>query len=229
MLALARCEASIESARALVLAAQDGVITSRMTALEREWRLLARSDPDAGLMDLWARISPSAWLDRKCWRDSPPLARLDLVVAIAADSRGVAAAEAALAELRLSLSEWGTVVGSRTRWRAFTEDFGLGEAWLAEPVRAARAALSDRGVEAAAVERARWLENEILRAAKARFPERPQLVRDLANAVFADSLLQGAALAPRANPLTALRKLCEAGYWLSSIDETGATLEVAAL
>ena len=42
--AIARCEARIEEARADVFAANDGVVTARMTDLEREWRMLARGD-----------------------------------------------------------------------------------------------------------------------------------------------------------------------------------------
>jgi SAM-dependent methyltransferase len=43
--ALADCERRIEDARAAVLAANDGVVTARMTTLEREWRTLAQSAP----------------------------------------------------------------------------------------------------------------------------------------------------------------------------------------
>src|SRR4051794_15701491 len=61
--ALASCERRIESVRAEVFAAKDGVVTSLMTQLEREWRTLARRDPDDGLMDLWARIGRPSWID----------------------------------------------------------------------------------------------------------------------------------------------------------------------
>src|SRR6187549_1515597 len=66
--AIARCEARIETARARVFANNDGIVTSWMTELEREWRRLARRDPERGLMDLWARVAPPAWIDRKRWR-----------------------------------------------------------------------------------------------------------------------------------------------------------------
>lgn len=75
----------IEDARARVFDANDGVVTEKMTRLEREWRLLQRRDPDDGLMDLWARIAPAHWQDRKMWRDESGDARLDLAVALAAD------------------------------------------------------------------------------------------------------------------------------------------------
>src|SRR5262245_7119114 len=57
--ALMSCERRINEARAAVLASNDGVVTSRMTDLEREWRRLSRArvDPEAGIMDLWSRIA----------------------------------------------------------------------------------------------------------------------------------------------------------------------------
>jgi hypothetical protein len=85
--AIAQCEARIEAARAQVLAANDGVVTSRMTELEREWRRLSRPDPDAGLMDLWARVAPPAWIDRKRWRDAAAASRLERDVHEAARTR----------------------------------------------------------------------------------------------------------------------------------------------
>src|SRR3954471_5892940 len=51
---LAAYENAIEQERAAVFAANDGVISSRMTALERAWRATSRPDPEGGLMDLWA-------------------------------------------------------------------------------------------------------------------------------------------------------------------------------
>jgi SAM-dependent methyltransferase len=42
--AIAECERRIHEARAAVFAASDGVVTARMTDLEREWRTLSRRD-----------------------------------------------------------------------------------------------------------------------------------------------------------------------------------------
>src|SRR4051794_21316085 len=70
--AITACERRIESARADVFAADNGVVGARMTELEREWRRLSKVDPEAGLMELWARIAPPSWIDRKRWRDSAP-------------------------------------------------------------------------------------------------------------------------------------------------------------
>jgi SAM-dependent methyltransferase len=49
--AIADCERRIEDARATVLAKNDGVVTARMTDLEREWRTLARAVPGHDLVD----------------------------------------------------------------------------------------------------------------------------------------------------------------------------------
>jgi hypothetical protein len=227
--ALANCRARIESARALVLAADDGLVSSRMTDLEREWRSLSRSDPDAGLMDLWARIAPPSWIDRKPWHESPPAQRLDLAVALAADWPGVAAAEAAITLLRGALAAWGTAIGARIRWRSLEKDCDLSRELLVEPLRAARNELAARGQEALAFERARRVETEVHEAAHARFSERPLLARTLAHAAFVDCLLHAASLDARPNPVTALRDLWATGYLLSAIDETGVTVEVAGL
>src|SRR5258708_7083616 len=59
--AIAKCEQRINDVRADIFAKSDGIVGRRMTDLEREWRLLSRPDPDAGLMDLWARSAPASW------------------------------------------------------------------------------------------------------------------------------------------------------------------------
>jgi hypothetical protein len=224
--AIADCEAGIERARARAFEADDGVVPSRMTDLEREWRMLSRPDPDAGLMDLWARVAPPSWIDRKRWRDSDPEARLDAAVALAADAAGVERAEGAIGSLRAALATWGTGTGARIRWRPFERDSGPVAALLAEPLRAAREALSGRGLERVAVERAQQLEREVHAAASARFPERDQLATELGRAAFVDFLWAGASLGAHANPVAPLRELWKTGYVLSSIDSSGAILEL---
>jgi molybdopterin synthase catalytic subunit len=64
--ALASCEARIEALRAEVFAAKDGVVSLRMTDREREWRMLARRDPSAGLIreELVARGVESVAFER---------------------------------------------------------------------------------------------------------------------------------------------------------------------
>jgi len=164
--AVAACEARIEAARADVFSAKDGVVGARMTTLEREWRLLSRTDPDAGLMDLWARIAPPAWIDRKLWRGSEAAARLDAAIALAADPDGVDAAEAAIAVLRKTSA---TPIGPRIRWRMLTSDFECTTTLLGDQP----------------------LDPRVHDHALSRLPERPALARDLARAAFVDARALG--------------------------------------
>jgi hypothetical protein len=227
--AIADCEARIEGARAAVFAARDGVVTSRMTDLEREWRRLSRPDPEGGWMALWERIAPTSWLDRKRWRDSDPAVRVDAAIALAADADGVEAAEAAIDRLRAALAAWGTAIGARVRWRLFAGDFEGTSALLAEPLRAARDALSARDGGGMVLDGGRRLEADVLAAALARFPDRPVLARALAHAAFADVVWRGASLDAGSNPVTPLRQLWGAGYALSSLGAQGVTVEIPAL
>ena len=227
--AVARCIAEIEAARAEVFAAKDGVVTSRMTALEREWRMLSRVDRDGELMDLWARVAPASWLDRKRWRDSASAAQLDACIALASDVEGVEAAEAAVVALRTALAASGTTVPERVRWRGFERDFEGTAELLEEPLRAALAALSAREHASVALERARALEEIVHEAARRRFPERASLARALGHAAFLDFVWHAASLDARTNPVTPLRDLWAAGYVLSAIDEHAVTVELPGL
>ena len=200
-----------------------------MLELEREWRSLSRSDPDDGLMDLWARVAPNSWIDRKRWRDCEPTARLDAAIALAADVEGVEAAESAVDSLVLALATWGTPIGSRIRWRPFERDAEHAGPWLAEPLRAARGALSARGGEATVVLRAGRLEQVVHEAARARLPRRPLLARDLAHAAFVDGVWRAASLGGRPSPVTPLFEIWKAGYTLSAIDGSAVTLEIPSL
>jgi hypothetical protein len=197
--AIAACERRIESARAAVFAASDGVVGASMTELEREWRRLSRPDPDAGMMDLWAHIAPPAWIDRKRWRESVPCERVDVAVALAADVSGVEAAEAAALSLRSALGEAGTAIGAGVRWRFFDHDrslvSGFAGSWREK------------------------LREDVREAVLARLPDRPLLARDVALVASAP---------PFARPIAnALRALWRTGYVLSSLDATGVTLEIA--
>lgn len=227
--AIAACERRIEAARAAVFAANDGIVTERMTALEREWRMLSRRDPDAGLMDLWARIAPASWIDRKPWRGSDAVAQLDSAIALAADVGGVEAAEAAIGSLRVALQAWGIEIGSRLRWRASEHDSDCITELLAEPLRAAREAVSTSDANPVVLERARDLERAVHEAARARFPERPMLARGLAHAAFVDFMWRAAGLGDRPNPVASLRELWQTGYVLSTVDASGVTVEIPPL
>ena len=227
--ALADCRARIETARAVVFAANDGVISRRMTELEREWRKLARQDPDAGLMELWSRIAPAAWLDRKYWRGSEPAMQLDAAIALASDVDGVLEAEAALASLRAALMAWGIPTGAHVRWRmcALAADADCTTALLDAPLRAAEAALRGSEVHSAVLLRAGAREGEV--HAAVRLPDRPLLARSIAHAAFVDIMLRAAALGERPDPVAPLRRLWSTGYVLASLDGFGAILEIGPL
>jgi hypothetical protein len=220
--AMKSCERRIESCRAAVFAANDGIVPALMTDLEREWRLLSRRDPEGALMELWARIAPPSWFDRKRWRDTEVDLRVDAAVALAADVDGVEAAEAAIGSLRAALARWGTPIGPRVRWRLLAQDSQHTDALYAEPLRAAR-----DHAEAATLERATRLQHQVHEAALLRFPERPLLARDLAQAAFVDGVWRASSLVP--NPVSPLCDLWRTGYVLSAIDTSGVTLEIPPL
>ena len=212
-----------------MFAENDGIVTRRMTDLEREWRRLSRSDPDGRLMDLWTRVAPVSWVDRKRWRDSEPAAQLDATIALAADVEGVETAESAIGALRVALAAWGIPIGFRMRWRSFEHDSDRTTELLAKPLGAACEALSAQGLESVVVLRAQRLERDVHEAALVRFPERPLLARGLAHAAFVDGVWRAASLAARPNPVTPLRDLWMAGYALSAIDSSGVTVEIPRL
>ena len=225
--ALSACQARIEQARADVFAADDGIVPAHMTDLEREWRTLLRCDPDRGLMELWACIAPSSWIDRKRWRDSAGSARLDAAVALAADVDGVEAAEAAVAALRVALAAWGTTLSPVVRWRAFEADTDCVTALLAQPLQAARAAASEHS--ARRIEYAARIESTVREAASARFPDRPRLAHSLAHAASVDYWFHVASLCDRPNPVTPLRELWKTGYTVSALEPSAITLEIPPL
>ncbi len=212
-----------------MFAADDGVIAPHMTELEREWRRLSRFDPDGGLMDLWARIAPVSWVDRKRWRDSDATAQLDAAVALASDVAGVEAAESALGSLRVALAAWGTPLGPRVRFRWFDTDRDCVSDLLAAPERAAREALAKRDAGPVILERALQLERAVYDAARNRFIDRPLLAQALAHAACVDGLLVATASTERPNPVTPLCALWRTGYTLAALDATGATLEIPQL
>lgn len=227
--AIASCERRIEAARAAVFAANDGVVGARMTDLEREWRSLSRPDTDAGLMDLWARIAPSSWIDRKRWRDSSAADRLDAAIALAADVDGVEAAESAIRAFGAALVPWGTRIGSSIRWQPFERDADCTTDLLAEPLRAALEAISPSDATPVVLARAQDLEHDVHGAARARLPDRPLLARGLARAAFVDSVWRAAVLDGPTDPIAPLRALWATGYAISAIDSSGVTLEIPRL
>ncbi len=222
--ALAECEQRIEAARAKVFAANDGVVTAQMTSLEREWRRLSRPDPEAGLMDLWARIAPPTWIDRKRFRSGDATARLDAAVLLAADVDGVEAAEGAAGSLREALGAWGVPVGSRIRWRVLGDDCDCSTELLAEPLR-----LASEGLRPAVLEHADQLEREVYQAMSAQRPDRPLLARSVARAAFVDAVCRAAARDDRPDPVAPLRALWTTGYVLADVGPSEVTLAIPPL
>ncbi len=226
--ALAACEARINDARAAVFAANDGIVTSHMTDLEREWRRLSRRDPDEGMMDLWARIAPARWLDQKRWRAFAPPARIDGATALASDAGGVEAAEAGVVALRAALATHGTVVGNETRWAVVEHDIESLTPLLGEPLCVATEACAPEH-RSTALDRAQSIEREVHTRALERFPARPKLARDLASAAFVDFLWGATTLAASDNPARALHSIWTTGYVVADVDARGVTLGVPPL
>lgn len=223
--AIADCELRIRLARAVVFAADDGVVTKTMTALEREWRQLSRVDRDGGIMDLWSRIAPPAWIDRKLWRSSAPASQLDAAVALASDPDGIDAAERAARALATSLRAWRVPIGSRIDFRAGESDVDTTTDLLAPPFFAACTALASFDGAAIVVERARLFEREVHDAVLTRHPERPCLARSVAYAAFVDTVCRAAALEADL-PTAALRDLWATGYALAAIDANGIVIAI---
>lgn len=199
--AMADCERRIELARAAIFAASDGVVGASMTDLEREWRKLAKVDPDAGLMDLWARIAPVRWHDEKRWRGCPAADRVDVAVALACDPEGVEAAEAAAARIRdayLVHADVGVTIADRIEWRLFDHDRAVFVTTFREPPPRIREDVRD--------------------AVLARFPDRPLLARDI-----------GYLATQKGEVVDGARAILRAGYGIHSIDATGILLEVPPL
>ncbi len=227
--AIARCVAEIEAARAEVFAAGDGVVTGRMTALEREWRRLSRVDHDGEMMELWARIAPRAWLDRKLWRNSALEHQADAAVALASDPEGVERAEAAVGALRAALARSGTWIPERVVWAWTAQDFEGTAAVLAGSLHAALSALAAHDHASVALERARASERDVHGLALARFPEREHLARAVAHAAYVDFVWRASRLCAGANPVGPLCDLWRTGYVVADIDERAVTLAIPAL
>jgi hypothetical protein len=231
--AIKHCESRIEAAREQVFLADTGVVGALMTDLEREWRTLSRPDPDAGMMDLWTRIAPPAWADRKRWRDGRRTvdadAQLDVALALAADVDGVEKAEAAVDALRTALAPFGVRLGAQIRWRAFERDFAGTEAFLSWPLLTACEALGARDGGAHALARAKAFADDVRETANARFADRPVLVEAIAHAALVDCAWRAASLTPDWSPVAPLVDLWKTGYALSSFDANGAVLEVPPL
>ncbi len=221
--AMANCERRIDHARAEVFAADDGVVTRRMTDLEREWRKLSSPDPEAGLMDLWAQIAPSSWIDRKRFRDGDVGTMLDAVVALSSDPDGVEAAERAVTALGSTLAPYGVTLGTKLRWRALSADGECLEPLVSPALEAARARCPQK-IEARVLARADAVAAKVEQALGGHFPERPGLAADLGRAARLDFVWRAASLPEPGNPASPLAMLYRTGYVLVAADADGVTL-----
>ena len=224
--ALAACEERINAGRRAVFAANDGFVPASMTDLEREWRRLSRRDADEGLMDLWARVTPTTWHDRKRWRSGKAGTRADLAVALASDVAGVEAAEQAAAAFREALVAWGISAGSRVAFRFLEGDADATSAVLAAPLAAARESIAMR---CGAFDGPAELEREVHVVAAARLPERPLLAASVAHAALVGGLLADAGPLAGPDPIAPLCRLWLTGYVPGAIDASGIMLELPPL
>jgi hypothetical protein len=241
--ALADCTQRIEAARASIFAAGDGVVTRRMTELEREWRTLSRAEPDhdRSARALWAKVAPPGWADRPRWTGADASAGLESIVALASDPDGIERAEACASRLRSALAPWSDSIGTAITWR-ITGELRLGarvERCFERPRRAASSALDALHGAGARLERAERLRRDVRSAARdERLPDamgdeiaEAALVDFLWNACVAEGLSvpEGHPNAKRAferfeRPIAPLLDLWRTGYVLSSIDAGGVTL-----
>lgn len=222
--AILRCTAEIEDARRDVFAANDGVVTAKMTELEHKWRRLSRVDVDGGLQDLWARIAPPSWLDRKRWRDSAPCARLDAAIALASDVQGVESAEAAVRELGTALRALGTTIPGRVAWQPWSDESDYIVPLLEKPLQAAVDRLSRFPERDRILERARKDERDVHQAAANRFSDPFKLGQGLGHAAFIDFLWHAAELQPTRNPMLPLYDLWRSGYAIVAVEQTRVVL-----
>lgn len=223
--ALAAAVAEIESARAVVFARDDGIVSAEMTALERRWRALSRPDEDGEAMDYWSLLVPARWLDRKLFRGAPRGQALALAGALASDLDGVEAVEAAVADLARTLGAHGGSVGGRARFVFADAGEGRSANTLDAPLASARAELDRTACRGSVEQRARAIEASVRDAARARGGVRAELVEAVARAAAAETLLEAARLV---NPIEPLRRLWCAGYLLVHADEAGVVVGVAA-
>lgn len=226
---LADCVARIESARAEVFASGNGVVSKRMTELEREWRVLSRVDADAGMMQLWARMAPPSWIDRKLWRGNATAAQLDVAVGLAADPAGVDAVSVCVLALQEWNKRWGVAIGPRVAFRPFEGDGSVATALLAPARQVAERALAAQDYAVVARERADRVEAEIRDAVLARFPSRPGLAADVAGAAFVEAVWRAASQGQSHDPTTPFAIIWRAGYSLACANESGVSIEVPPL
>jgi hypothetical protein len=173
-------------------------------------------------MDLWERIAPKTWIDRKRWRGNGRSVQLDVAIVLASDVLGVEAAEKAIEALRQTAE---IPIGPRIRWRMFdAEPEALPELFEKRLQRAHSQKRKQKG-RSPNLRRADAIEKDVHDAVLASFPHRPILARTLARAAHVDSVCRSL----RDDPVKPLRDLWWTGYSLAALDDKGVTLEVPPL
>lgn len=224
--ALAEIEARIGDARERALAADDGVVTSEMTRLERAWREASRATPSTrDLERLWARVAPARWLDAPRRVAGPA----EAVVALCSDPDGVETAEGAVASLRGALRGFQVEIGPRIEWWVATE---LTFAVRAEALLAGPAAALARVATHAATQHAHRRRREVRE--RLRVPavstRNSSIARELGFLAFASALWADAAprlpgdLAATTDPFGPALAIWGLGYVLTGADASGVVL-----
>ena len=244
---LADCQKRIETARAAIFKAGDGVVGARMTALEREWLAHQRAErsPEERALELWNEMAPRRWAGRlRSPFTGDPTADLEAAVMLASDPEGVERAESCGLRLAAALSTWGFEVRAAVRWRVASDPVieTRAEQLLAGPLSALTAALTSTYGAEALVARAHRIERAVLDAAagSALLSSREALVTDLAlvarvdflwsacsveaRRVPADHLNAGRAFGELENPAAALLDLWKTGYLLAALEGDGVAL-----
>jgi len=237
--ALAECRAKIEDARASVFAAGDGVVRADMTALEREWRTLARAERSCAerTLSLWNEIAPRHWAGRLRWTSSGDLATdTEAAVALASDPSGVEHAEGVA--LRLAAGASGAS-GAGVTWHvAAAPTVARVSELLGGVVSALTDAITPRYGGEALLARADEREREVFAAASqsAVIAGIEGLAADMALVARIDFLWRtraveagagaeiGAGGVPVENPASVWIDLWRTGYVVSAIDAGAITL-----
>lgn len=223
MRALADCERRIVEARGRVFAAKDGVVTAEMTALEREWRELARGE-DATVAELRRELPAGTPVTALPARGVDPAVA---AVTLASDPAGVAAVERAAAALKSALEPWEVAVGGRLEWElgATIAIATTSAELLAAPTRAAIEALGPaaHAVRQRAHRMGRSFRPALARALGAALFAAGSPVRELRQLALASALWDAARerselIAGRADPVEPLLAIWRAGYVPCRVD-----------
>lgn len=232
--ALADCVARIEQARASVFAAGDGVVKADMTALEREWRTLARAQRscEERTLALWNAIAPRHWAGALRWTSTgDSAADIEACVALASDPDGVERAESCALRLASLLATSGVDVAPAVTWQvAHAPAIAPAAVLFERPLRDLTEAVASTYGGDALLARADARQQDVLDTASqsALFTGFEGLAADLALVARIDFLWRASRVdshrAEADRPTAALLDLWSTGYVVSAIDPQRITL-----